>query len=135
VDALARRVEAAARTVNLSDSHPLAAKRRDILVLQAKGLAALARGHNAEGVAALRKAAQVEQNMEVPYGPPLVEKPSFELLGDELAALDRNGEAAEAYAAALKLAPGRRLSLAGYEHASRVRRDGVATASATPHQH
>ena len=73
--------------------------------------------------------------MEVPFGPPIVEKPSFELLGDELAALGRQPEAAEAYASALKLAPGRKRSLAGFALASRGRPDGVSTAAAGTHTH
>lgn len=54
------------------------------------------------------------------YGPPLVEKPSFELLGEEYLRLRRHREAADAFRAALKLAPGRRLSLAGLANAERA---------------
>ena len=44
-------------------------------------------------------------------------------------------EAADAFASALRLAPGRRLSLAGHELASKGRQGGVATATAAPHKH
>ncbi|MBA3510698.1 hypothetical protein [Sphingomonas sp.] len=129
------RLKAAAAKSPFAGMHPLAAKRQNIILVQADGLDALAAGRRDEGLAALRKAAEIERTMEVPFGPPMVEKPSFELLGDELAALGRQAEAAEAYAAALKLAPGRKRSLAGYALASKGRPDGVSTAAAGTHTH
>jgi len=43
----------------------------------------------------------------------LVEKPTFELLGEELLGLHRRSEAEAAFRAALELAPNRRRSLQG----------------------
>ena len=45
--------------------------------------------------------------MPLEFGPPAIQKPSWELLGDELLALGRNAEAEQAYQAALARAPGR----------------------------
>ena len=47
------------------------------------------------------------------FGPPAIEKPGWELYGDELKRAGRTDEARAAYREALKHAPGRRLSLAG----------------------
>jgi hypothetical protein len=51
--------------------------------------------------------------MALEFGQPFVEKPTFELLGDELLALGRNAEAEQAYQAALARTPGRTRSLQG----------------------
>jgi tetratricopeptide (TPR) repeat protein len=94
-------------------SAPAAGRREDIILLQAAGLERLASGDIDQGLAQLRTAAQAEATIPAEFGPPLVEKPSHELLGDALSRLDRRAEAAQAYEAALALAPGRRLSLRG----------------------
>jgi len=67
----------------------------------------------------LRQAAAAEAALPVEFGPPALAKPSAELLGDELLALGRKAEAAEAYRQVLAVAPGRRLSLAGLASATR----------------
>ncbi len=51
--------------------------------------------------------------MALEFGPPAIEKPTFELLGDELAALGRHADAEQAYRSALARAPGRTRSLQG----------------------
>lgn len=98
---------------------PMAARRK-IVLLQAAALAAFASGRETEGLKSLNEAAETERAMAPDYGPPLVEKPSFELLGEEYLRLRRHREAADAFRAALKLAPGRRLSLAGLANAERA---------------
>jgi len=68
------------------------------------------------GLAELRRAAELGRTMPVESGPPFVEKPSFELLGDELRRLGRYAQARDVFRAALELAPGRRLSLRIHHH-------------------
>lgn len=51
--------------------------------------------------------------MALEFGPPVIEKPTFELLGDELLSLGRHAEAEQAYRSALARAPGRTRSLQG----------------------
>ncbi|HEX8654035.1 MAG TPA: hypothetical protein VF693_02270, partial [Allosphingosinicella sp.] len=92
---------------------PYATRRRAIVLDQAEGLEALRAGRTEAGLTALRRAAEAERTMPAEFGPPLVEKPSFELLGEELLRLGRRGDAAAAFRTALELAPGRRLSLRG----------------------
>ena len=90
----------------------------DLMLAQAEAVGLLAAGQRAEGLAALEAVAMRESALPSAFGPPVLFKPSWELLGDErLAAGDKAG-AAEAYRASLKLQPGRRLSLAGLAKAS-----------------
>ena len=51
--------------------------------------------------------------MPLEFGPPNIQKPANELLGDQLLALGRNAEAEQAYQSALARAPGRTKSLQG----------------------
>lgn len=85
----------------------------DLTVKQGEAVAALAAGRLDEGLKLLREAAEAEAALPQPFGPPVLAKPSYELLGDELLALGRKAEAAEAYAKVLAAAPGRRLALLG----------------------
>jgi tetratricopeptide (TPR) repeat protein len=101
------------RTLATRNELPQLPRRRAVILAQAEALAELRAGRAEAGLAALRRAAETERSLPAEFGPPLVEKPSFELLGDELLRLGRRAEAQEAYRAALALAPGRRLSLEG----------------------
>lgn len=87
--------------------------RLKVLEAQAAGIEALRAGRADEGLAALRRAVELEMALPVEFGPPAIEKPGWELLGDELRRLGRADEAKAAYREALKHAPGRRLSAAG----------------------
>ena len=88
-------------------------QRAEIVVQQIDALERIREGKAEEGIALLRKAAEAEGAMALEFGPPIVEKPSHELLGDELLALGRPAEAEAAYRAALARAPGRTRSLEG----------------------
>ena len=85
----------------------------DIEVQQIAALEALRDGRTSDGIALLQRAAAAENRMPMEFGPPVIEKPTFELLGDELVALNRFAEAETAYASALARAPGRTRSLEG----------------------
>ena len=85
----------------------------DLVVRQIDALATLKEGKKEAGIAELRRVAEAESAMPMEFGPPPIQKPSSELLGDELLALGRNAEAEQAYQAALARAPGRTHSLQG----------------------
>jgi hypothetical protein len=85
----------------------------EIVVQQIDALEKIRDGKSEEGMALLRKAATAESATPLEFGPPPVQKPSNELLGDQLLALGRNAEAEQAYQSALARAPGRTLSLQG----------------------
>lgn len=90
----------------------------DLMLSQAEAVAALASGKQGEGMAMLRKVAERESALPALFGPPILQKPSWELLGDELLTIGDRAGAAAAYRQSLKLQPGRRLSVAGLKSAS-----------------
>jgi tetratricopeptide (TPR) repeat protein len=107
------RHQALLKEIETKASDPAARKRADLLVEQVDALLEIREGRKDAGIARLRKAAAEEGAMAFEFGPPAIEKPSWELLGDELQGLGRNAEAEPAYQAALARAPGRTSSLAG----------------------
>ena len=90
----------------------------DRAVAQAEAVVVLANDRAEEGISMIRKAAEAETALPPPFGPPMLQKPSYEMLGDELLALGRRTEAADAYKRALAAAPNRRLSVAGLKAAT-----------------
>jgi hypothetical protein len=87
----------------------------DRAVAQGEAVAALARGDRDRGMQLLAAAAAAEAALPQPFGPPILAKPSAELLGDELRVAGRVNEAADAYRRSLAQMPMRRWSLAGLQ--------------------
>ena len=87
--------------------------RKTVILKQAAGLEKLARGDLEAGVADLTAAAEAEAAMPIEFGPPVIHKPSFELLAEELARLGRANDARLAYQRAAELTPGRRRIIEG----------------------
>jgi len=85
--------------------------------LQGESLVKLRGGDSAGGIAGLEQAAALEASAPLEFGPPAVEKPSYELLGDELMRLKRYGDAERAYVTALARTPGRTLTVEGLDRA------------------
>jgi tetratricopeptide (TPR) repeat protein len=83
-------------------------RRAEILEQEIHALVALAEGKNDNAVTLLERAASMEDAMPAEFGPPFVDKPARELLGDVLLRIGRRHEAAAAYEAALRRTPGRR---------------------------
>jgi tetratricopeptide (TPR) repeat protein len=93
------------------------ARRLDIMRLEMEGAGAFSEGKGEEGLRLLRQAADLEEALPVPFGPPFVEKPSHEMLGEALLSLGRPAEAAKAFEGALARAPLRSRSLLGLARA------------------
>ncbi|MFN2100127.1 hypothetical protein [Altererythrobacter sp. MF3-039] len=87
------------------------------IIAQGEAIVTLAGGNSEVGLALLEAAAEAEAAMPVVFGPPAIEKPSYEMLGEELLALGRSSKAAGAFQKALAFSPGRYLSLKGLEAA------------------
>jgi hypothetical protein len=85
----------------------------EVAVRQIDALVRIKEGKRDEGIALLRQAADAESALPLEFGPPAIQKPTSELLGDELLALGRNAEAEQAYQSTLTRAPGRTRSLQG----------------------
>ena len=68
-----------------------------------------AEGKTKDAVSELQSLAEKEHKMPVEFGPPSIEKPSDELLGELLLQLHRPAEARDAFQTALARTPGRRM--------------------------
>ena len=86
---------------------------------QLDGLLLLKRGRTKEALALLSEAAAGERASPMEFGPPSLDKPANELLGEVLLELGRAQEACEAFQAAQVLAPGRGQSLIGLSKCAR----------------
>ena len=87
-------------------------------IAQGDALVTLASGNRSAGLAQLRNAAEAEQALPVVFGPPIVQKLSWEILGEDLLAGGDKAGAAAAYRHALEMAPGRRIATAGLKAAT-----------------
>jgi hypothetical protein len=100
-------------------------RRPEVLELQLEGLALIAEGSGAEGLARIESAAALEEQLPFTYGPPAIDKPSHELLGELLLEAGRTEEAAEAFATAVARTPGRIPAIQGYQTATSSLQAGV----------
>ncbi len=101
-------------------------RRPEVLELQLEGLALIAEGRGSEGLSRIESAAALEEQLPFTYGPPAIDKPSHELLGEMLLAAGRTEEAAEAFATAATRTPGRIPAVQGYETATSSLQAGVS---------
>ena len=85
---------------------------------QLAGLLAVYEGHTDKGLDLLRAAAEAEDKMPYAFGPPATVKPTFELLGFELARAGRMDEAEMAYRRAAERTPGRPFVTVGVKKGS-----------------
>lgn len=86
---------------------------------QLDGLLLLKRGRADQGIALLSQAAAGERASPMEFGPPSLDKPANELLGEVLLEHGRAKEACDAFHAAQVLAPGRGQSLIGLAKCAR----------------
>ncbi|TMG93964.1 MAG: hypothetical protein E6H73_08340 [Betaproteobacteria bacterium] len=90
---------------------------------QLNGLLLVRRGKTAGGLALLAKAAAAEKEIPMEFGPPSLDKPANELLGEVLLEYGRARDGRTAFEAAQVLAPGRGQSLIGLSACARVLKD------------
>lgn len=110
-------LEAAAREVRdletkRADADPTYRVRPDILVLEARALLAEQENDLSNAEKLLRQAVGLEETLPIAFGPPTIDKPTHELLGEFLLRRDRKGEARAEFERALTRTPGRRLPVA-----------------------
>ncbi len=101
---------------NPTDQAP--SQRVATLMLEMSGLAAALEGDALKAKNRLRAATQAETLMPVDFGPPTVDKPAYELLGEWLLENGEAREAKEAFESALARTPRRTASLLGLARAS-----------------
>ncbi len=97
---------------------PSALKAAEIMAMELKALIRLSEAATVKSVELLREAAAAEDTMSFEFGPPIVVKPSHELLGEVLLELSRPQEARRHFEQALAQAPKRSLSLLGLARAA-----------------
>jgi len=100
------------------DETPNAAAIPRILQLELEAMLTLDAGLMDEALLAARKATVLEDGLPLEFGPPDIVKPTHELMGEMLLALNRPTEASREFQAALILAPKRSRSLLGLSMAA-----------------
>ena len=85
----------------------------DIVLLEARALMAEQENDFVGAEKLLRQAVALEETLPIAFGPPTIDKPTYELLGEFLLRRGRKDEARAAFERALARTPGRRLPLAG----------------------
>lgn len=104
-----------------------------ILVLELRALENVASGDRDGGLRLAREAADLDDALPVPFGPPLTVKPPHELVGDLLLRAGRNAEAQAEFQRALRGTPGRSRALYGLARAAQAAGDTAAAAAAAAH--
>ena len=82
------------------------------------GAIQVARGASPEGIATIRDAAAAEEKVPFEFGPPFIDKPPYELLGEVLLGAGRPKEARAAFEKALARTPERTAALSGLMRAA-----------------
>jgi len=95
------------------DAYPSYRVRPSIFVLEARGLLAESEGDLSAAERHLRDAVTLEESLPVDFGPPTIDKPTRELLGEFFLRHARKQEAATEFTKAATRTPGRRLVKAG----------------------
>lgn len=97
--------------------------RAAILQQELQVMISAAEGQRDEAIALVRKAAESETAMPFEYGPPFIDKPTAELLGELLLDAQRPQEARAAFQAALVRTPQRTQALLGLSRAMKAAGD------------
>jgi len=94
-----------------------------IMELELDALIHFKSGAGEKALALALQASALEEERAFGFGPPMPSKPSHELYGELLLALDRPAEAGEEFEKALERSPRRAQSLAGLQKAARLSGD------------
>jgi predicted Zn-dependent protease len=94
--------------------------RARVLEIQLEGAIQATEERWGRAIELLRDAAALEETIPLRFGPPFVDKPSYELLGEVLLEAGRAREAADAFETALARTPRRTLSMLGLADALRA---------------
>jgi tetratricopeptide (TPR) repeat protein len=102
----------------VANTDPSYRVRLEIFLLEARGLLAEHEGDLASAEKLLLQAVSLEESLPISFGPPTIDKPTHELLGEFLLRHDRTDEARAEFEKALARTPGRRLAEQGLAAAS-----------------
>ena len=104
--------------------------RTEVLRLELAGLVSGLAGDRAGSLDTLRRATAAEDGMAYAFGPPFVNEPSHELLGEELLGAGQSAAARGEFETALRRTPGRTSALLGLARAERQMGDPASAAQA-----
>jgi tetratricopeptide (TPR) repeat protein len=91
--------------------------------LELQGLIAVKSGAPDSGIALIRRATAAEDSTAAAFGPPSIDEPSYELLGEQLLAAGKPKEAMAAFRTALTRAPRRTPALLGLARSAKAAGD------------
>ena len=111
LEALGRKI--AETETKLANPDPSYRLRPGVLLLEARALLAEHEGDLPGAEKLLRQAVIVEETLPIDFGPPTIDKPTHELLGEFLLRRGRKVEARAEFEKALARTPGRRLATEG----------------------
>jgi tetratricopeptide (TPR) repeat protein len=117
-EAVSREVVSSETRMAMGNTNPSYRLRPGILLLQARALFAEREGDIASSEKLLRDAIVIEETLPIDFGPPTIEKPTHELLGEFLLRRNRKDEARDEFKKALARTPGRRSAEQGFAAAS-----------------
>ena len=123
-------VQTAMMSTPMAAMMPEMAGEADVIEQELRALTLLRRDSKADAVATLRKAAAQEDALPFEFGPPEIEKPSRELLGEVLLATGQAEEARHEFELTLKRTPGRSLTLLDLARACRAAGDSAGATAA-----
>jgi tetratricopeptide (TPR) repeat protein len=109
---------------------PEMAGQANVVETQLRAMADSRRGKLDDALAKLARAAAQEDSLPYEFGPPEIEKPSHELLGEMLLVAGRPRDARREFEIALKRTPGRSLALLDLARACRAAGDSTAARNA-----
>ncbi|HKZ65697.1 MAG TPA: hypothetical protein VJ111_05050 [Chitinophagaceae bacterium] len=95
-------------------------QKTEVMELELKAMLALLKKNNTEAQKNFIQATDMESKTSYAYGPPHISKPSFELYGEWLLAMNKPKEALQQFEQSLKVAPGRILAIQGKERATKL---------------
>jgi len=101
--------------IKSGDSDPSYRVRPEIFMLEVRGLLAEQEGDLAGAEQLMLQAVGLEDKLPIAFGPPTIDKPSHELLGEFLLRRGRKEQAHAEFEKAIARTPGRRLTEQGFE--------------------
>jgi hypothetical protein len=96
------------------DPDPTFRVRPDIVLLEGRALIAEQQNDLTNAEKLLRQAVALEETLPIAFGPPTIDKPTHELLGEFLLRRGRKADANSEFDLALKRTPGRRSPLEAF---------------------
>lgn len=98
-------------------------EKTEVMELELKAMLASLKKNPVETEKHFKQATEMESKTSYAFGPPHIAKPSFELYGEWLLAMNKPNEALYQFEQSLKVAPGRILAMQGKDRATKMLRN------------